>query len=171
VPVSLQDVQQVVWIDYVCAAIDCRVGSETGIAAAAPKMLAARKRKIAENLAPHLQPGESVAVVVMTQTGATASDTAVLAAGQSGAAGFVHALVATDRRLLAVPVPVWTGIGDPVVDVPLAEADLQRQGRRLVLAGTDHNLLFFAGGDAKRLMAAVEAARPGPARPGPSPTQ
>lgn len=124
-------------------------------------VLAARKRKIAENLAPLLAPGETVQVVVMTQTGATASDTAVLAAGQSGAAGLVHALVATDRRLLAVPVPVWTGISDPVADVPLAQAELERRGRRLILDGRTFNLLFFAGGDAKRLVAAAQAARPG----------
>ena len=125
-------------------------------------LLSSRKRKIASNAAEYLEPGEEVREIVMTQTGATAMESGLaggaIASGEGVAAvpGHVHALVATDRHVYALSVPTWTGIDRVVIKQPLQQTDLRLDGKEIHLGGLVFNVLFFAGGDARRL---VEFAR------------
>lgn len=115
--------------------------------------LAWRKRKIVKNAAQHLEPGESIQRMVMTQTGESAAATGAAASSGRGTSAVVHALAATERNLYAFQIPVFTGIGAVARKVPLAQADLSADGRRkLVLDGVTYHVLFFAGRDARSLL-------------------
>ncbi len=121
-------------------------------------LLAFRKRKITANAAEHLEPGEQVRHIVMTQTGATAMDTAMVggavASGQSGttgSAGQVHAVLVTDRHVYALYVPVWTKVRQVAVKQPIRQNDLRLEGKELRLGGQVFNVLFFGNKDARRL--------------------
>lgn len=121
-------------------------------------LLAFRKRKITANVAEHLEPGEQVRHIVMTQTGATAMATAMVggsaASGDrvtAGGVGKVHAIVATDRHVYALYVPVWTKVRQVAVKQPIGQNDLRLEGKELRLGGYLFNVLFFANKDARRL--------------------
>jgi hypothetical protein len=125
-------------------------------------LLDKRKRSIAENAAEHMEPGEQVQAMVMTQTGESAAETGASGAGGGGAgtAAVVHALAATDRNVYAFVIPGLTSVAGAAIKVPLAEADISMDGKRkVVLNGTTFNVLFFAGKDAKALVEYVETAR------------
>lgn len=123
--------------------------------------LAFRKRKIARNAAPHLEEGESIQRMAMTQTGESAAETGAAAATTGVSNAVVHALAATEKNLYAFQVPVWTGIGEIAAKVPLGKADLRAEGKRkLILDGVTYHVLFFAGRDARSLLEYVK--RPPP---------
>ena len=123
-------------------------------------LLDKRKRSIAENAAEHMEPGEAVQRMVMTQTGESAAETGAAASGRTGTtSAVVHALAATDRNVYAFVVPGLTSVAGAAIKTPLAEADLSMDGKRkVVLNGTTFHVLFFAGKDAKALVEYVEAA-------------
>lgn len=123
-------------------------------------LLAFRKRKITANVAEHLEPGEQVRHIVMTQTGVTAMDAAMMggAAATTGRVGQVHAVVATDRHVYALYVPVWTKVRQVAVKQPIAQNDLRLEGKELRLGGHVFNVLFFGNKDARRLADFVAAA-------------
>ena len=143
-------------------------------------LLDRRKRKIAENAAEHLEPGESIQAMVMTQTGESADELATKVAAhnarrQSAAAGdlpyaavgkppstdaVVHALVATDKHVYAFQIPTLTGIGGITQKAPLASADVRLEDKKtVVFDDISYNVLFFAGKDAQALVDYVETGR------------
>jgi hypothetical protein len=124
-------------------------------------LLKMRKRKIAQSAADLLEPGETIEQMVMTQTGMSAASLAAATAsddhvGPTGGVA-VHALVATDRNLYVLWIPAWTAVGGVRSKQPLRETTITRKGNKLSLDGEVYNVLFFAGGDAKRLVSYIEA--------------
>lgn len=123
-------------------------------------LLKMRKRKIAESAADLLEPGEAIEQMVMTQTGMAAASLAAATASHDyvgptrGVA--VHALVATDRNLYVLWIPAWTAVGGVRSKQPLQEAAITRKGNKLSIDGQIYNVLFFAGGDARRLVSYIE---------------
>jgi hypothetical protein len=123
-------------------------------------LLKMRKRKIADNAARLLEPGETIQQMVMTQTGMSAASLAAASASHNptgptrGIA--VHALVATDRNVYALWIPAWTAVGGVRSKQPLHDATVTRDGKKLLFNGETYNVLFFAGGDARHLLSYVE---------------
>jgi hypothetical protein len=124
-------------------------------------LLEKRKRSIAENAAEHMEPGEEIQRMVMTQTGESAAETGASGAGgPGGTSAVVHALAATDRNVYAFVIPGLTSVAGAAIKEPLATAQISMDGKRkVVLNGTTFHVLFFAGKDARALVEYVEASR------------
>ena len=98
--------------------------------------------------------------MVMTQTGMSAASLAAASASHNPAGPTrgvaVHALVATERNVYALRIPAWTAVGGVRSKRPLHEATVRREGKKLLFDGETYNVLFFAGGDARRLVSHIE---------------
>jgi hypothetical protein len=107
-------------------------------------LLKMRKRKIADNAAHLLEPGETIQQMVMTQTGMSAASLAAASASHNptgptrGVA--VHALVATDRNVYALWIPAWTAVGGVRSKQPLHDATVTRDGKKLLFNGETYNV-------------------------------
>jgi hypothetical protein len=124
-------------------------------------LLEKRKRSIAENAAEHMEPGETIERMVMTQTGESAAATGASGAGgHGGTSGVVHALAATDRNVYAFLIPGLTSVAGAAIKAPLSEAELSMEGKRKVsFNGVTFHVLFFAGKDARALVEYVDSRR------------
>lgn len=129
-----------------------------------------RVEKLSAGAGANLEDGEVVRELVQVQTGQSAAANA----SAVGASAFVsselgilyrsevkagpHVLVATDRNLYAM---VLSGarlldVGDVVLKVPLAEADLYRGEKKLTFGGIEFHVMGFFGEHADRLYDYVE---------------
>ena len=136
-------------------------------------LLDKRKRKIAENAAEFLEPGESIQAMVMTQTGESAGALATkvashnarieatgVAVGAPTTIAAVHALAATERNVYAFSIPALTSVGGVALKAPIGEADIALHGKKkVVFAGVEFHVLFFANKDARALLDFVESRR------------
>jgi len=143
-------------------------------------MFGGRKRrveKLSEGAARNLEPGEEICELVQTQTGQTAmaNATAVMKSEVITAeTGMVHVaktkagphvLVATDRNLYAMTLSGARlfDVGEVVVKVPLDQADLRQEKRKLILEGVTFHVMVHFGEHADRLYAYVAGASSEPA--------
>jgi hypothetical protein len=139
-------------------------------------MFGGRKRrveKLSAGAAKNLDGDESIRELVQTQTGQPASANAAAVmnsefmSSQLGTPYVVkvkagpHVLVATERNLYAMRLSGarLLDVGDVVLKVPLAEADLRQDKRQLIIGGTTFHVMGLFGEHADRLYAYVSEAR------------
>ena len=124
-----------------------------------------RLEKLSAGAARNLESGESVRELVQTQTGQPASANAAgvmtseFVTAQTGTpyrsktkAG-PHILVATERNLYAMTLSGarLLDVGDVVLKVPLDQADLRQDKRRLTFGGMTFHVMALFGEHADRL--------------------
>ena len=131
-----------------------------------------RVEKLSAGAASNLESGEQIRELVQTQTGqsAAANASAVMnsefLSAQTGRLRRVkinaapHVLVATDRNLYAMTLSGarLLDVGEVVLKVPLGEADLSRDGRKLIFDGVTFHVMALFGEHADRLCEYVESA-------------
>ena len=138
-----------------------------------------RKRKLMASAAEHLEPGEEIRAMVVTQTGQSAMKSATGAAVmrpslsqgareyaasqatgdrmRAGEAaddldldkGAVHAIVVTDLHVYSFFVPGFGDIAGTRQKLPLATAAAELDGKVLRVGGVEYHGLLFAGKDAR----------------------
>jgi hypothetical protein len=119
-----------------------------------------------EGAARHLEPGESAREVVQTQTGRSA-----LSLGADVADGHLkggkprpHVLLATDRNVYAMELSGarLLNVGDVVFKVPLDQAEVKVEGKKIHLQGDTFHVMGTWGPHANRFASHVaENARGG----------
>ena len=126
--------------------------------------------KLSAGASQNLEDGESIRELVQVQTGqsAAANASAVMnsefVSAETGApfrakvkAG-PHVLVATERNLYAMKLSGarLLDVGEVVAKVPVGEADLRQEKRKLILGGTTFHVMGLFGEHADRLYEYVQ---------------
>ena len=109
-----------------------------------------RAEKLVERAKPHLEPGETVHEVVQTQTGESAAATGgailtvVEGAGMGPHVRSSYALMATGRNVYAMRLggATLTQVEEPQLKVPISEAGVRLEGRKIILWMLAIGLLF-----------------------------
>lgn len=138
-----------------------------------------RVQKLSAGAERNLEPGESIRVIVQTQTGqsaaanATAVATSEFMSAQTEApyrakvdAG-PHVLVATDRNVYAMTLSGGRllDVGDVVLKVPLDDVELRRGKKQLMFGGITFHVMGLFGPHADQLAAYVGEPESGDADP------
>ena len=133
-------------------------------------MFGGRKKrvdKLSAGAASNLENGEQIRELVQTQTGQSASAVmnSEFLSAQTGRLRRVkinaapHVLVATDENLYAMTLSGarLLDVGEVDMKVPRADADLRRDGRKLIFDGVTFHVMALFGEHADRLCEYVES--------------
>jgi hypothetical protein len=123
-----------------------------------------RVKKLVEAAEPHLEAGEAVHEVVQTQTGESALATAgaiLTVVEGEGSGPHVRgscALMATGRNVYAMKLggAALTQVEGPELKVPIAEAGVRLEGRKIILEGITFHVMALFGRRAKSFVQYVE---------------
>lgn len=127
-----------------------------------------RVAKLVEGAQSHLEAGETVREVVQVQTGQSATETAGgianLAGPGSGSIPSVSgsfALMATDSHVYAMPLEgsTLTKVGEPRLKINLEQAQMQREGSRIIFGGKSFHVMWLFGRRAKSFTEFVQGRR------------